>query len=415
MQVETAGELIRRALLTLASVTESAAAFDTKYSLTQHLYTTVEGTVAQAKASLTSVSARIGAAKESVSATVESAATAITSAKESVGSTVESATHVASDAAARVTSTVTGAANSAAARVSSTVSGVASSVGAHEPVQAAHAALQDLVGTLSSLTASALSDDKASAAAHPTIHAARELTIKATEAVGESLGHLRDAPLTEMPVVAALEALALARGALATVSSALASAYSSSSVASAVTVARERAVSAVSEATTQITTLRERISTGVVAKATSVANASVDFAVKKAVEYDASYLITERVKGLDAAYKVSDKVLAAAATAQSVASEVDRSLGVSDKATQVMERAKQLDTSITGGRATAIASSAIELGTSLAATAVDYAKTIAQKYDTAKATAQDAQTSPKNATATATSPAAPTDEPRVVA
>jgi hypothetical protein len=255
---------------------------------------------------------------------------------------------------------------------------------AQEPVQKAHAALQELVARLQTVLPSSNASTPDEQSQHDALKAARELVTSATEHVGVSLEHLKQAPLTEMPVVAALEALSLARSALAVVGTAVTDVYTSSGVAAAVTTARDRAKEAVTEATTQLTSVRERLTVGAVQLASNVANAGVDFALRQAVSIDQAYNITDRVRTLDDAYGVSHKVAAATATAQSVAADLDRNYHVTQRALEAIDRAKQLDSNLTGGRATAITTSAIAVGTTLATSAVEYAKNVVQRFEDAK-------------------------------
>lgn len=236
----------------------------------------------------------------------------------------------------------------------------------------------------------------------PAVIAAREALAKAVEEVRLSLAHLQQAPMAEKPVVASIEALHLARAALATVATAVGGAigvsgggaagagageeeHSATGIAGAITAARERASSAVSEAATTLSTLRERIASGTLDLATTVAASGVDLAVRGAAALDHSLSVTERVKAVDAAYNVTQRVSDAYATVSTVVADINKKYGVEDTAAAVLERAKTLDASVTKGYGATITTAAVASASSLATSATEYAKTVVNKYEAVKA------------------------------
>lgn len=238
----------------------------------------------------------------------------------------------------------------------------------------------------------------------------REHLAAAGSEIEKSLHHLRSAPATEMPYVATLEALSLARSALQAVGEGVAAGRSAATAAAISTfnTAKDTAMSAVAEATTQLMAARDAART----KAASMAERGVDMAVQHAAQIDASLNITEKLKAYDQQYGVSSKAVAAATRAQELAASIDAQHNVVDRAKDLLERAKDIDTSLTGGRVANLAGRALEVATTLAGQGVDFAKDIAFKFEAAKTAAAAVTTTATTAnvgssclaTATVTSP-----------
>lgn len=236
---------------------------------------------------------------------------------------------------------------------------------AADRLQAALVALQD-VGTSLSTSASA---SAAALSERPAVVAARGMVAHAVEEVGRSVTHLRSVPVTEVPVVASLEALQLARAALAAVSSAIGSAYAASGAEGAVAVARDRASHAVADATTAVASLR---------------TTAPALAGRTAARLDASLHVSERVAALNETYRVQETLVG-------VASRLDADYDVSTKVSALAESAKRLDERLTGGTGASIVSSVVATATQLAsAVATAYVAEAARGRDGAAAGAATA-------------------------
>ena len=124
----------------------------------------------------------------------------------------------------------------------------------------------------------------------------------AAEEVKKNAGALREAPLTEIPVVAALQALHLARTALGTLTSVVASQTGAltSTVMDTVHAGRDRAAAAVTSATQELTHAQEQISSGVAGGARGLArraaDAGVDLAIRQAANIDSRMGLTDKVR-----------------------------------------------------------------------------------------------------------------------
>jgi hypothetical protein len=238
-------------------------------------------------------------------------------------------------------------------------------------------------------------------AAHNALDNARALVSAAAEEVRRSLTQLQDAPLTEKPTVATLQVLHLARAAVAAVGTAVTTAArrmddtaagaalhvakekaegAASATLAALVAARERASAAVEAAAARLGTIPARVA----ATAASAATSATDYALRKAVTLDSSYCISDRLSSLNESYQVAARVTAAAGSVQAKAADIDQRYGVTEKVTAALDKAKGWDDSITGGKATAAAESALALGATAVAAAVGYAKEVATRYETLK-------------------------------
>jgi hypothetical protein len=345
--------LLSQTLTSLAAVLETAQAYDTEHGISVGLYHRVEEGVRTAAAAVTAARERAAAASAAA------------------GHSVDSAT---------------------------------------EPLQHAYTALQDLAKHLTAPAATAVASATTTVTATtnsvlstPAVVAARGLVSAAVDEVGKSVTHLRGAPLTEVPLVASLEALHLARTALAAVTTAVGSAVEATGASTALLAARDRAATAVADATTQVSSLRSALA----ARALAVANTGVAIAVNKAAALDRAYLVSERVAALSDSYHIPEHLASAKTTALTTWEEVDRNYKVTQAVAATLESLREADSTYAGGRVSALATTAVAAGDALAAAALRFVRSVQTQYVAAKA-AQDASTgAPAGEPATATAAAAP--------
>ena len=88
---------------------------------------------------------------------------------------------------------------------------------------------------------------------------------------------------------------------------------------------------------------------------------------------------------LDRSLNLQDRAWSTLAAAQAVASELDTKYGVTDKALNLVDKAKSVDAALAGGRGAALAGAALNKSTELAEGTVEYIKNVVTKFESYKA------------------------------
>jgi IS5 family transposase len=124
---------------------------------------------------------------------------------------------------------------------------------------------------------------------------------------------------------------------------------------------------------------------GILGLALGLAQTVVSTAVQKAAELDAKHGITERLASLDGQYALTEKATMVAQRAQAAAVAIDAKYNVTGTVQSALEKAKAVDGSVTGGRGSALAESAVQTAGRLAGEGVQYAKQVVADYESKKA------------------------------
>ena len=206
----------------------------------------------------------------------------------------------------------------------------------------------------------------------PVLANAVEMLKDAQQQVSASIAKLEEAPLSEKPVVAGLQALHLAQqalaGATAVAASTADSLIQSSGLDSALTGAKE----SVANARGQLFALLRSLS----AQAGSLLQRAEAAGLSTAVALDKRFGVVDTAASLDAQYGVS--TLAAEGYKQGVATvaSLDAKYALKDRATAAVEGLRAWDESLTGGTL----SGAVQGAVSVAADGVAYAEGLGQKF-----------------------------------
>lgn len=218
---------------------------------------------------------------------------------------------------------------------------------------------------------------------------ARTALLAAAEEVSKSATALRTATTLELPIAAALQALHLARTAISTVGAVASSQTGAitSTLLPSISAGRERASEAVGTATEELTHAQTEVAAGrggAVGLALRAADKGVDIALRQAANIDNALDITGKAAAIDRSLQLQERAVSTLAAAQAMASDVNTRYSLVDRAIALLDRAKTLDSYVSGGRATSLAGAAVTKSTELAGESLEYLKGAINKFEAMK-------------------------------
>lgn len=199
---------------------------------------------------------------------------------------------------------------------------------------------------------------------HEAFTASKDILSRASTELQSSISLLHEAPTTEKPVVATLEALKLSRNAVNTVSEMVMQTDTaktlSEAVLSRIRAASEKASQTLADATGALSHWRDTMTTSASSWVLLNASKAESAAVRKAAEIDNKYDVLSKAKealtNLDQSYSVKQRAEGAYQQASDVASQYS----VLEYTRYALERAKDLDEQYTGGKGAGIVQMASE-------------------------------------------------------
>jgi hypothetical protein len=199
---------------------------------------------------------------------------------------------------------------------------------------------------------------------HEAFTASKEVLNKASTELRGSIDQLHEAPSTEKPVVATLEALKLSRNAINTVSEMVVHSDAAQSISEAVLsrvrTASDKAWQAVNDATQAISHWRDTMTTSASSWVLINASRAESAAVRKAAELDDKYDVVNKAKealtSVDENYAVRER----AEGVYNKAADAAERYKVREYTQYALERAKELDEHYTGGKGAGVVQLATE-------------------------------------------------------